>query len=51
MSDNDTKAIDPADLVRLDAEVWFSTYGTIKDKRGSIVKAPIIRGLLRFEAR
>jgi hypothetical protein len=32
--------IDPADLVRLDAEVWFSTYGTIKNKRGQIVKAP-----------
>tara|TARA_R100000808_G_scaffold7334_1_gene21609 strand:- start:5424 stop:7184 length:1761 start_codon:yes stop_codon:yes gene_type:complete len=40
LSDNDTKAIDPADLVRLDAEVWFSTYGTIKDKRGRMVRAP-----------
>ena len=32
--------LDPADLIRLDAELWFSTYGTIKDKRGKIVKAP-----------
>jgi len=33
-------ALDPSDLVRLDAEVWFSSYGTIKDKRGKTIKAP-----------
>ena len=33
-------SINPADLVRLDAGVWFATYGTIKDKRGKVVKAP-----------
>lgn len=32
--------LDPADLIRLDAGLWFSTYGTLKDKRGKIVKAP-----------
>lgn len=33
-------SLNPADLIRLDAGVWFATYGTIKDKRGKVVKAP-----------
>lgn len=32
--------VNPADLIRLDAGTWFATYGTIKDKRGKVVKAP-----------
>lgn len=32
--------LNPADLIRLDAGTWFATYGTIKDKRGKVVKAP-----------
>jgi hypothetical protein len=33
-------SLNPADLIRLDAGTWFATYGTIKDKRGKVVKAP-----------
>tara|TARA_B110000495_G_C23035750_1_gene618469 strand:+ start:1571 stop:3313 length:1743 start_codon:yes stop_codon:yes gene_type:complete len=33
-------SLNPADLIRLDAGTWFATYGTIKDKRGTVVKAP-----------
>lgn len=33
-------SLDPSTLIRLDAEVWFTTYGTIKDKRGKVLKAP-----------
>ena len=40
MVSNSPNSVDPADLIRLDAEVWFSTYGTIKDKRGKTIKAP-----------
>ena len=35
-----TNKLDPSDLIKLDAGLWFATYGTIKDKRGKIVKAP-----------
>ena len=35
MTDQETQL---ADLIRIDPEVWFSTFGVIKDKRGKDIK-------------
>lgn len=42
--------VSPSDLVKLDAEVWFSTYGVIKDKTGKLIQpAPNILQKRMFE--